>query len=256
MGMPVVTVASGGMPVVEATFGTPVTEAANGYGVPVTKVVGKPGLPVRFETIGVVTTPSDPATFDPATAHNVTLTNGNLTATNTGTTSTDQGAHVAASAGKTSGKYYFEVTFGASIGGVNRGVGVGTTTSTYTGMGQTGGVTGVENFMTTSVWSMGSNIANFSAGGSWSTGHTMALAVDLDNRRIWFRSTGVGNWNDNAANNPAITVGGLTIPAGTMVPFITFGGTSGFAGNVMTANFGATAMIGAVPAGFTAGWPT
>ena len=53
MGMPVVTVASGGMPVVEATFGTPVTEAANGYGVPVTKVVGKPGLPVVFETIGV-----------------------------------------------------------------------------------------------------------------------------------------------------------------------------------------------------------
>ena len=53
MGMPVVTVASGGMPVVEATLGTPVTEAANKYGVPVTKVIGKPGLPVRFETIGV-----------------------------------------------------------------------------------------------------------------------------------------------------------------------------------------------------------
>jgi hypothetical protein len=55
MGLPVVTVASGGLPVVETTSGTPVTEAANLRGVPVTKVVGKPGLPVTFETIGVTT---------------------------------------------------------------------------------------------------------------------------------------------------------------------------------------------------------
>jgi len=57
MGMPVVTVASGGMAVVDVTpiasmtpvkYGVPVTEAANGYGVPVTKVVGKPGLPVVY----------------------------------------------------------------------------------------------------------------------------------------------------------------------------------------------------------------
>ena len=53
MGMSVVTVASGGMPVVEATSGTPVTEATNGYGMRVTKVVGKPGMPVTFETIGL-----------------------------------------------------------------------------------------------------------------------------------------------------------------------------------------------------------
>ena len=49
MGRPVVTVAAGGLPVVEVTaFGLPVTEAANGYGIAVTKVVGKPGLPVTF----------------------------------------------------------------------------------------------------------------------------------------------------------------------------------------------------------------
>jgi len=53
MGLAVVTVASGGLPIVESTVGgTPVTEATNGRGVPVTKVVGKPGLPVVFETIG------------------------------------------------------------------------------------------------------------------------------------------------------------------------------------------------------------
>jgi len=51
MGMPVVTVAAGGMPVVDVTattpkLGVPVSEAARG--VAVTKVVGKPGLPVTF----------------------------------------------------------------------------------------------------------------------------------------------------------------------------------------------------------------
>jgi len=57
MGMAVVTVASGGMPVVDVTpiasmtpnkYGVAVTEAANGKGVPVTKVVGKPGTPVVY----------------------------------------------------------------------------------------------------------------------------------------------------------------------------------------------------------------
>jgi len=53
MGLAVVTVAAGGLPVVDVTattpkLGMPVTEAANGRGVAVTKVVGKPGLPVTF----------------------------------------------------------------------------------------------------------------------------------------------------------------------------------------------------------------
>ncbi|HXK16759.1 MAG TPA: hypothetical protein VNG33_03060 [Polyangiaceae bacterium] len=54
MGMPVVTVAAGGLPVVDVTavapkLGVPVTEAANGRGIAVTKVTGgKPGLPVIF----------------------------------------------------------------------------------------------------------------------------------------------------------------------------------------------------------------
>jgi hypothetical protein len=53
MSMPVVTVATGGLPVVDVTAiapqtGVPVVEAANGFGVAVTKVVGKPGMPVVY----------------------------------------------------------------------------------------------------------------------------------------------------------------------------------------------------------------
>jgi hypothetical protein len=54
MGVPVVTVTSNGMPVVDVTgtapqLGMPVTEAANGRGIPVVKVAaGKAGLAVMF----------------------------------------------------------------------------------------------------------------------------------------------------------------------------------------------------------------
>ena len=48
MATPVVTIASGGLPVVETPLGKPVSEAANGRGVAVTKVVGRPGLPVVY----------------------------------------------------------------------------------------------------------------------------------------------------------------------------------------------------------------
>ena len=57
MGWAVVTVASGGMAVVDVTpiasmtprkYGVAVTEAANGRGIRVTKVVGKPGIPVIY----------------------------------------------------------------------------------------------------------------------------------------------------------------------------------------------------------------
>jgi len=52
MAIPVVTVAAGGLPVVNVTattgIGLPVREAANGRGIAVTQVVGKPGLPVVY----------------------------------------------------------------------------------------------------------------------------------------------------------------------------------------------------------------
>jgi len=54
MGLPVVTVATGGIPVVDVTatspkLGFPVTEAANKYGIAVTKVAaGQLGLAVTY----------------------------------------------------------------------------------------------------------------------------------------------------------------------------------------------------------------
>lgn len=191
-------------------------------------------------------------TWEAASVTAVTLSGGNLVATNTGTTSTDQGAKVASASGKNSGKYYFESTWTARTGGANHGVGIGTYASTYIGMGNTGGVTGVIAYFLGSVWANGGSVLS---GGAWTAGRVMGIAANLDNRKIWFRDLTTGLWNNNASYDPATNVGGLTIPAGVMVPFATFGGGGGLANNVVTANFGAAAFTGAVPSGFTSGWP-
>lgn len=53
MALPVITVASGGIAVVDVTastpkLGMPVSEASSGRGIAVTKVVGKPGIAVTY----------------------------------------------------------------------------------------------------------------------------------------------------------------------------------------------------------------
>jgi hypothetical protein len=116
-----------------------------------------------------------------------------------------------------------------------------------------GGTTGVESYAGGSTWSNGSQI--LAGAGGWSAAQVIGIAADLDNRRYWFRQTPSGNWNNSGTANPATNTGGLTIPAGTMVPFVTFGGTGGVASNVITANFGGSAFGGTVPSGFNSGWP-
>jgi len=193
--------------------------------------------------------------WDPATVTAVTLSGGNLVATNTGTTSADQGAKVASAGGKSSGKYYFEATFTLKNNvGANGGLGISTFASTYTGMGNNA-TTGSMLF-----WQSGNAYTNGSPAGVTITaliqGQVMCLAVDLDNRKIWFRNGAAGNWNQSGTANPATNTGGITIPSGTMVPIVVFGSSGGVAGNVITANFGATTFTGTAPSGFTSGWPT
>ncbi|MEJ2435467.1 MAG: hypothetical protein P8Y53_20805, partial [Pseudolabrys sp.] len=81
----------------------------------------------------------------------------------------------------------------------------------------------------------------------------MCCAVDLDNRRIWFRKNN-GYWNYSSTADPATNSGGFDISAimGLGVwPFV----TSGVNGAACTFNFGDSAFAQAVPSGFTPGWP-
>ena len=192
--------------------------------------------------------------WNSATIAGVTLSGGDLVVTNTSTAG-ETGAR--SSAGKTSGKYYFEITLTTEAGGGNTGFGIATTSSTYTAMGNNA-TTGTEVFLNGGIWTNGSTSSR--AIGNPVSGQVIGIAIDLDNRKAWFR-----NWTDGGAlsgewngqvigvQDPATNTGGVAIPAGTMAPICTFNGVTG---NVFTANFGATAFVGTVPSGFTSGWTT
>jgi len=191
-------------------------------------------------------------TWDPATVSVTTLSGGNLVATNTSAVSTG-GAQGVVASGKATGKYYYEITITTLTGGGNYGVGVGTTTSTYVNLASNA-TTGAILFRSGNLYVNGSGpVASF---GARSAGDVIGIAVDLINGKVWHRVAPSGNWNANASYDPATNTGGFTLPAGTYVPFWTNGGSGGATGNVATANFGASAFSGAVPSGFTSGWPT
>jgi hypothetical protein len=254
MGWPVVSVASGGLPVVETTRGLPVSEAANGRGVAVTKVTGRPALPVTFETIGIVAPPITPTALNPSDKDShITLSGNNLTAAGTaGWTGL-----VRAVSGKTSGKYYWEATFNAAAAQSGVGVAlstlpVATTTFSNVSTGKCGLVQNATVFVdgasTFSIDGVGGSSIVF---GAIASGTVICVAVDLDVKEVWYRLGAAGNWNNSAARNPATGVGGANIPTVTTAyPTLCFGGADS-----ITANFGATAFVGTVPAGFTSGWP-
>jgi hypothetical protein len=248
MSTAVITVVAGGLPVVELAagkLGLPVTEATNGRGIAVTKVVGMPGLPVVFDTIGVLP-PVTYATFDNATLSNATLSNGNLTATHANTV-TNSGARSASA--KSSGKFYFEIQVVTGHGSFDF-MGLILTTGAYSDL--------VGGTKCTAISRGGgsinsNNIAQGISMAAFADGSIMGMAVDLDARLAWFRKGAV--WNAGGAANPATGTGGVIVAAGSFMPFVSFAGTGTAANDAYTINCGASAFSGAVPAGFTSGWP-
>jgi hypothetical protein len=188
------------------------------------------------------------ATFNgtPSSAF-ITLSNGNLTVTKN--TSTNSGM-VGSTNFLGSGKYYFEYTNTQKSAG----------TGHYFGMLLSTGVVGdmTSGLKSTTAAPAGTTIIysnDVNTGktiGTAASGNVYAYAIDLTGRLAWIRRAG-GNWNGDAAANPATGVGGVTIGAGSFAPAVYFS-TSGL-NDSLTANFGASAFVGTVPSGFTAGWP-
>lgn len=177
---------------------------------------------------------------------NLTLSNGNLTITGTAASY----ATVRAFASASSGKKYWEMTL---------------TTRVTAQASITAGGFGVSTASTSNF--LGSNtVANASIGWAgdgkiyknsfvlstiqtYTSGDTLCFALDLDNGKIWFRTNG-GNWNNSVTDNPATNTGGQTISgmaAGAIFPMAASGNGNG---DVMTANFGASAYAQSVPSGF------
>jgi hypothetical protein len=190
-------------------------------------------------------------TWNPADLLNITLSGtNNLTAT----TGAATGA-VRTTAGQTSGKYYFEYsctnwTTSIGVGVANPNAALGTVGASPFNAAFVQGGNG-------NVWINGVNQTTANLGVR-ANGDVIAVAVDLTNSLIWFRVAPSGNWNASGTANPATGVGGLSIVSiqSSLLPlFGLFANAASTAGLNATANFGGSAFSGAVPAGFTSGFP-
>ena len=170
---------------------------------------------------------------------NITLSLGNLRATSAG-----DGYGVRSISSASSGKFYFETTLGLTnsirVGIANSSTPLsGTTYASSVSVSNSGTV--YVNATTTGI-SIG-NIPN---------GSVACVAIDLDNRSVWFRVGAAGNWNGSSGNNPATNTGGVAIPVGTTYPMFAYVVCS--TSDVAIANFGASAFTGTAPSGFSAGF--
>lgn len=173
-------------------------------------------------------------TWNPADkAAGITLSNGNNTATGSSGNNSVRGttSHAAST-----GKYYLEYNSITQVGG--------------------SGVIGVENstvgLTTNSTNGMGVGPSGAFPGGTFSAspaGHVVGMAVDTNNKRIWWRYD-AGNWNNSGTADPATNVGGTDysgMSGGTTVfPFVFLQN-----GGTCTINTDGTAFAHAAPSGFS-----
>lgn len=189
-----------------------------------------------------------PTTWNPSDkAALITLSNGNRTATSTGAGNNNVRSIFSAS----SGKWYFEI----AVDNTNY-LGIAPSTQSLTGTAISTGATCCVVASNGWVYINGSINSNISI--DYSSGSTIGVAIDLDNKRIWFRQyDGVNGdrWNGSTSNNPATNTGGISISAIAM-PVFGFDSVTASSG-ACTANFGASAFTvagGTVPSGFTSGF--
>ncbi|HEY2419645.1 MAG TPA: hypothetical protein VGH84_17145 [Steroidobacteraceae bacterium] len=183
-------------------------------------------------------------TWNPADkTANVTLSLANLRATIATTNGGTRGVDAL-----TSGKYYWENTYTTlNTNSIACGISLasGSLTSPVAGVAYVQRSTG-------NIFINGANTG--STLGIIGAGAVIGIAHDFTAHLIWFRVAAAGNWNGSGTANPGTAVGGLStsaISSGPLYPYM-----CGAINDAMTANFGDSALSGALPAGFTAGFPT
>jgi len=171
---------------------------------------------------------------------NLTLSNGNLTATNGAVAFSNVRS---TGAGHSYGKYYVEtvkVSVNANVvfGIANRALPL----TSYVGSTSDGvGLIGDGRVQINSV------TINTIAGITNSLIHQMA--VDLDNRKVWYRTGCAGLWNNSAPDNPATNTGGVSLATLNAGPyFITY--TLSQITDTVTLNSGGSAYACTAPVAF------
>ncbi len=179
----------------------------------------------------------------------VTLTGSNLIATSGGA---NQG--VRAVDRQLTGKYYWETTC-SSWTGSGTSVGVANIFAVLSSL-QTNGTNGCIVFKSGAIFLNGAAASGAPTLGARVSGDIIGIALDLNAGLVWFRVAPSGNWNGNAGFAPGGT-GGVNISSlgGAGVPIFPAASFS-TSPDAITANFGGSAFSGAVPAGYTSGFPT
>lgn len=171
----------------------------------------------------------------------LTLSNGDRTLTSTATSWKSARAVL----GLSTGKYYFEMTMSAAhfvLGMANGGAAI---INSYIGSAASSAGLRTE---TGDNFTSGFDLAGTGPGGS-AIAATYGIAVDLDARKIWMRKDAAafpGTGNPETGASPYWTYA---------TPLTLFPAASVFTlGGFVTLNAGQEAFVGAVPAGYTAGW--
>lgn len=146
---------------------------------------------------------------------------------------------------QSTGKFYYEATCNAVVFGANIGPGWANS------FGLPDSFIGNSN----SVSLRNDGVVVYNGGTSstfntWAVGATICCAIDIDNKKVWWRVNG-GNWNNNATFDPGTNTGGFDITTiwtsnNYFVPAIAMVSTN----DQFTFNFGASAYAQTVPTGF------
>jgi hypothetical protein len=179
------------------------------------------------------------ATLNPSDmGSSAALWNGNLTDISS------LGTGVRGTIGKSSGKWYFEMTVNSTENGFAPCVGIA---SSATPLSNSAWVSGPGEFTYYGMWNgqliYGSG-TRAAYGGNFTTGDVIGVAVDLDNHQITYYMNGV---------SLGLAYTSATLAAGTYFPFISDAGNGTFSSQE-TLNFGQNRFAYPVPAGFNSGW--
>lgn len=188
-----------------------------------------------------------PATFDPnAKGTRVTLSNGNLTLTHSSSGSDDSTYSQLTRSSPLGNKYYVEMTVVTYAGGGNDlGIGIDSV-NTSTGTYFYSTATGYAYYFNGQKWN---NNAGAAYGNSFTTGDVIGIAIDMDNRYIYFSKNGTWQNSGDPTSGATGTGKAYTFTAGTYYIAVNTAGAS-----VVTANFGASAFAYSIPSGYIGTW--
>ncbi len=184
-------------------------------------------------------------TWSPTDNGGLTLSGFNLIAAN----STTSLCSVRALGGALLGSYYFEVQ-PSSLSSNDTAIGLADNTFALTGTHLGSDTHGVGSRAIGGIFLNGVNVGG---GSGLTNGQWTGVAVNLNSKRLWIRNTATALWNGNPLADPATGAGGIDISAMIFPLFPCF--SSAGHGEQAVANFGATTFAGAIPPGFSTGFP-